>query len=370
MARETFTPVFEETESEINQRMLDRVPDTWRKEPGDFMYDAVVPASLEIKGLEMQLDETLKNGFALYAEGDYLDAKVSEVGLTRNAATPNKRRLRIDADAGVEIPAGYEISAVITDSEGDPIEYTTDVKTTFTASGLLIVDITAVEPGALGNLATGTEFILMPPIAGVRTITDLGTTTEGTDKEDDDSLYERYEFRVQNPDTGGNKNDYVTWAMEVDGVGAARSIPRWNGNGTVKVVIVNESLQPDSGTLAAAVQTYLDPGSTGLGDGKAPIGAVVTVVNATAKTITIAADVTLLPGYTMADVTTAFQQSLNDYLRNMIFTEKPILYNQVGGLLIRTPGVENYTGLTVNAGTADIPIGAEEVAVQGTITLT
>lgn len=369
MAREPFTPVFEEDEDTINQRMLDHVDDTWRKEPGDFMYDAIVPSGIEIQTLQMQLDEALKNSFALFAEGDYMDYKLSEVGLERNLSTYNQRRLQIEADAGVEIPAGYVVSAVITDDSGNPIEYTTDAAVSFTTSGALTVDLTAVEPGTQGNLATGTQFILMPPIAGVRVITDLGTTTSAVDDEDDEAAYSRYEFRVQNPDTGGNKFDYETWAMEVDGVGAAKCIPRWNGNGTVKVVIVDSQLQPDGGTLVKAVQDFLDPGSTGLGDGKAPLGAKVTVVSAAAKTINIAATVTLLPGYTKTEVTESFTALFMDYLRNMIFTEKPILYNQIGGLLIRTPGVEDYTGLTVNGAAADIPVGAEEVAVKGTIAL-
>ncbi|MGG0702968.1 baseplate J/gp47 family protein [Bacillus inaquosorum] len=369
MAREPFSPVFEEDESTINQRMLDRVADTWRKEPGDFMYDAIVPSGVEIQLLQMQMDETLKNAFAVYAEDIYLDNKLAEVGLDRQDATPNKRRLLIEADAGVEIPAGYTISAVITDENGNPVEFTTDVKTTFSSTGSQDVNITAVVPGSEANLATGTQFILMPPIAGVRLVTDQGTTTHGTDIEDDDSAYERYEFRVQNPDTGGNKFDYVSWANEVDGVGAAKCIPRWNGNGTVKVVIVDSQLRPDAGALVATVQEHLDPGSTGLGDGAAPIGAKVTVVSAAAKTINITATVTLLPGYTKTEVLTAFETEFLRYLENMIFTEKAILYNQIGGLLIRTPGVENYTALKVNGGTADIPVGAEEVAVKGTITL-
>jgi uncharacterized phage protein gp47/JayE len=369
MAREIFTPVFEEEESEINQRMVDRVADTWRTEPGDFMYDAIVPSGAEIKNLEVMLDETLKDSFALFAEDTALDNKLSEVGLERYPATPNKRRIQVTAAAGVVIPAGYTLSAVITDESGNPIEYTTDVQTTFEAAGSLMIDLTAVEPGTQGNLATGTEFILMPPIAGISTLTDQGTTLLGVDIEDDESAYGRYEFRVQNPDTGGNKFDYITWAKEVDGVGAAKSIPRWDGNGTVKVVIVDSQLLPDSGALVTAVQNYLDPGQTGLGDGRAPIGAKVTVISATSKVINIAATVTLLTGYTKAAVTASFQAALMTYLGAMIFTEKPILYNQIGGLLIRTEGVENYANLTINGGTVDIPIGAEEVATKGTITL-
>lgn len=369
MPREEFKPVFEEDESVITQRMIDRVPDTWRKDQGDFMYDAIAPAAGEIKLLQVSQDETLKSSFAVYAEGPDLDKKLGEIGLERNQATPNIRRLSITADAGVRIPAGHTVSAVIQDEDGNPLEFKTNAETIFNTEATLNVDITALIAGTQGNLATGTQFILIPPLPGVRSITDLGTLTAGADTESDEAAYARYEYKLHNPDTGGNKHDYVRWAKEVDGVGEAQTVPRWNGNGTVKVVIVGADLQPDSGPLAAAVQEYLDPNSAGLGEGKAPMGASVTVVSATAKAINVTATVTYAAGQIPDDVRTAFTAALNDYLKSLIFTQQPVIYNKIGSLLIGTPGVLNYSGLKVNGATADVPIGPEEVAVKGTITI-
>lgn len=368
MSREEFVPVFEEDESVILGRMIDSVPDTWRKEVGDFMHDAVAPAAPEIKQLQIGQDEVLKNAFAIYAEEEYLDKKLAEVGMTRHPATPNIRRLAITADAGVTIPAGYEISAVIQGDDGNPLEYTTNALLTFSAADTLNVDLTAVEAGTVGNLATGSQFILMPPLPGVSQIVDLGTLTMGVDIESDEDAYVRYEFKIQNPDTGGNKSDYVRWTTDLAGVGAAQCIPRWDGNGTVKVVFVGEDMQPDA-SLVTTVQNYLDPGSQGLGEGKAPLGAKVTVVTATAKNIDITATVTYSQAYAVADVKDAFNAALQSYLTNLIFTGTPVIYNKVGSLLIGTPGVDNYSGLTINGGTVDVTVGAEEVAVKGTITI-
>jgi len=369
MAKPTFTPVYEENESTIRDRMLGRISDDWRKEPGDFIYDAVAPSPLEVKQLQANQDEILRQSFAQFAEGEYLDYKLAEVGLTRGQATANRRTLSVQADAGVTIPAGHTLSTVVLDDEGNPLEYTVDEAVTFDTAGTLDVDITCKTTGTVGNIATGSQFILSPSIPGVRSISDQGTTVPGQDQESDESAWQRYDFKVKNPDTGGNKNDYVRWAGEVEGVGAAKCIPCWNGNGTVKVVIVDTEYQPASQVLVDEVQEYLDPGSTGLGDGKAPCGAQVTVVAATGLSIGITATVTYTTGYDPVEVKSTFENAVEDYLISLVFTDYDVSYNKIAALLTFTEGVSNFSNLTVNGGTADISIGPEEVAILGVTTI-
>jgi uncharacterized phage protein gp47/JayE len=369
MARPEFIPVFEESESTIKDRLLGRVSDEWRKEQGDFMYDAVVPAAEEIKQLQVNQDTIIKNGHPQYADGEDLDLLLAEVGLTRFAATPNKRAISVQADAGVTLAAGHTVTALLTDEEGNPIEYTIDASVNFAAAGTQAVNITAVSPGTVGNVATGSEFTLVPPVPGVRTLTDAGTTLLGTDTETDEAAYDRYDFKVKNPDTGGNKNDYKRWALEVTGVGDAKIVPRWNGNGSVKVILVDTDKAPAAAGIVTAAQNYLDPGQTGLGDGKAPCGALVTVVAATAVTINVTATVTYYSGADTAAVKADFTASLLEYLKEISFEDVPVVIAKVGSLLIGTYGVANYTGLTINGGTADIPLGSEQVPVLGAVTI-
>ena len=373
MVRPIFTPVFEEDESVIKDRIVGRISDTWRAEPGDFMHDAVVATPAEIKALQVSQDNLLKDMHAQYAEGDAMDLLLSEVGLSRFPATANRRTLQIMADAGVTIVEGHIIAALITDVDGNPIEYTVDAKTDFLASTTLGVNITAVVPGTEGNLATGSEFSLVPPISGVRLITDAGTYLQGAAEESDEAAYERYDFRVTNPDTGGNKNDYKRWAGEVVGVGKAKVLPRWNGNGTVKVLLVDTEMQPVSPAVEAAAQEYLDPGSRGLGEGKAPAGASVTAQAAPALVINVTATVTITEGSDPTAVEAAFEKNMTDYLKSLVFTEPqqlPVVYNRVGAMFFNTEGISNYSGLLINGGTADIEPGPEEVAVLGVVTFT
>lgn len=257
--RPTFNPVFEETEDAIRSRLVTRISDEWRKEPGDFMYDSVAPAAPEIKQLEANQDAVIKNSFALYAEGDKLDLKLAEIGLSRIQAVASKREIAVTADAGVVIPAGYTVSSIVLDTGGNPVELTADSSITFSSAGTQTLSITCKQAGVIGNLPTGTPFILVPPIPGIKTLSDGGITVLGTDTESDESAWSRYDFKVKHPDTGGNKNDYIRWVEPIDGVGKVKVIPRWAGNGTVKIILVDDNMDPVSPTVVDNVQEFLDP---------------------------------------------------------------------------------------------------------------
>lgn len=376
MAKE-FIPMFEESEDTIKNRELSRISDEWRKEPGDFIYDAVAPVATEIQLLQMNQDTILQNAFPQYAEGEFLDDHLESVGLSRIPASQSKRRLIIKADAGVVIPAGYIVSSVVLDDGGNPLQFTVDETAAFDIAGQIEVDITSVDTGTLTNLSEGSEFILLPPIPGIQSIIDGGITVPARDPESDEDALERYLFKVSNEDTGGNKNDYVRWVTQRTDVGAAKCIPRWAGNNTVKVVIVGTDFKPATPAVVKAVQNFLDPGSTGLGEGRAPMGAAVTVEAAAAVIINISATIVLRNGYTISQVQAAFEASVTNYLKDLVFTTDPetgnnypVAFNQIGALLITTAGVMNYSGLKLNNGTVDVPLSSTETPVLGTVSLT
>lgn len=368
MAKE-FTPRYEETEGTVRDRMLGRISDEWRKEPGDFIYDSVAPTPLEVVQLQVNQDSILKSAFAQYSEDEDLDEHLYHVGLTRMEATPNQRKLFIEADAGVIIPKDYTASVVILDMEGNPLEFTTDSTITFEVPGTKTVELTCLSLGSITNVPNGSEFILLPPIPGVRTITDGGTTIPARDRESNESALIRYEYRVQHPDTGGNKYDYSRWSSEVPGVGNTKVIPRWNGPLTVKVIVVDAEQKPATPELIADVQSYLDPGSQGLGEGKAPMGAQVTVAAATNFAVNIEANVTYIDGTDPATVKASFQASVTKYLRTLVFTGYAVSYNKVTALLGTRDDVINFTGLTINGVNTDLDVPSDGVATLGTVTI-
>lgn len=366
-----FKPIFEEEEGTIKERVVDSIPNDWRKEPGDFMHDAVAAAPLEIKQLQISQDFTLQNAFTLFASGQYLDYKVEEANLYRTPAAGAVGTLQVKAAAGVVIPAGLTASTVILDDDGNPITAKVDEEVTFSEAGTLDVAITTEGEGVDKNVPAGSSWVFQPAIAGVETISQDNALTGGRDLEDDETLRDRWKEKKQKPVRSGNKQNYASWALEVTGVGAAKVIPLWNGRGTVKVIIIDTEKKPATSTLVTDVQTYIDPNQDGQGDGQAPIGAIVTVESAAQLLIDVAATLTLTAGSTLTEATDAFNKDLDDYLSSLTFVDgAEVTYTKVGALLSTNDHVADYSELTINNGTTNVALAQNEIPVRGTTSLT
>lgn len=96
--------------------------------------------------------------------------------------------------------------------------------------------------------------------------------SEGYEAETDEAYYQRFLVRLQTPPTSGNQYHYLSWAMEAPGVGGVQVYPLDRGDNTVGVVLIDQFGKPASRELVEQVQTYIDPGSRGLGEGAAPSG--------------------------------------------------------------------------------------------------
>lgn len=184
----------------------------------------------------------------------------------------------------------------------------------------------------------------------------------GTDEETDAALCARLYEHLQKPATSGNTYHYERWAKEVNGVGDAKVTPLWNGPGTVKVLIVGPDKEPVSSEIVTACAAYIDA--------QRPIGATVTVSSAAGLSIEVSASVTLDGTTTAPAVESAFAERLGEYIRELAFRGYTLLYNRVAFFLLDIDGVVDYTSLSVNGGTGNVSIGAEQVPVLGEVSVT
>jgi len=172
------------------------------------------------------------------------------------------------------------------------------------------------------------------------------------------------------PITSGNIYHYKKWALEVTGVGNARVVSLWNGDNTVKVIIIDANSQPANSTLINAVQTHIDPSGNGRGQGQAPCGAYCTVVSATALNLAITANVVYLAGMTKADVDLAINTNIINYLKSIAFNQTYVSYAKIGDLILNTTGVTDYNNLLVNSSNANVAISDSQVAILTSETYT
>jgi uncharacterized phage protein gp47/JayE len=330
------------TYSMLLERMLERVPSDVDKREGSVIYDALAPAAAELAELYAQLDIQLALAFAETSSAEFLDRRAADFGVTRQAAVQAKRLGRFYGAGGgpMDVALGSRFAA-------DGIYFVAQ-----TRLGAGQYELVAEQPGTAGNEPYGT---LLPVdyIGGLARAELADIRIPGEAEESDEELRARYLYRVRNPSSGGNAADYRNWALEVSGVGGAKVYPLWNGAGSVKVVIVDSEKQPASLVLVLEVADYIEH--------VRPIGAEVTVVSATAKSIQVEATVTLAPGYALQAAADAFALAVELHFRSLAFAVNYVSLAQIGQLLLSVPGVLDYTSLLLNGGTANVALAAEEI---------
>lgn len=330
---------------------------------GTFTFDTLAANAKEFEKTYAEMDLMMDAAFLQKSWGKYLEYLAEELtGLSRREATQAVVVLTITGTAGSTVPKGSTFS---TESG---ISFTTNVATTIGADGTVDVKATSISTGSGSNVAAGTIMKIPVPIYGVSKVTNAAAAYNGYEEESDDDLRERALFAIRQPATSGNVYHYIEWATAVSGVGAVKVIPLANGNGTVKVIVVDANKDTPSDELLQAVRDNIAL--------NAPIGATVTVVAPTLTTINVALKVTGGTGNAAG-----IKSVLTKYFKGNVFgtdytkdtTEAvTISYAQVGRMILdnsATTGVTDYSSLTVNGGTDNITVKADNLPVIGTVTL-
>lgn len=345
---------------EIHNEILSEISNEYDKREGSFIYDVTMPPSQKLASLETSIEVVKEKLSIENLEGDELELRIKErTGVTRKKATYSIGQLSVNGNGTINKGDLFE-----TDSG---IRFEATETTQITTSGL--VDIKCLLDGPIGNVPANQINKIPITLAGINSVTNPNSTHDGFSAESDADLLQRYYEKIQTPATSGNRHHYKAWAKEVEGVGDARVFPLWNGDNTVKVVIINSDRQPASPELVDTVQNYIDPGITGLGDGTAPLGAFCTVTSANGLNINVSFSVTKEDGYTDPQIIDVISINLTDYYKEIALKENSVSYARIGSIILNSDGVADYTNLTVNDGTSNIVVNDQEVPILGGVTI-
>lgn len=331
----------------ILDRMLQRAKDdspgidTRQSSP---IYTAMAPTAVELQNAYIGLDWTLDQMFAGTATREYLIKRCAEWNITPHPAT--KAVLKGEFNKDIEIGSRFSLGT-LNYVAMDHIEegaYRMECETA----------------GAVGNRELGT----LVPIDYIEGLTKAELTElieDGSDEESTQALLERYLTKVQKPSTSGNRYDYYNWAMECEGVGAAKVFPLANGPGTVKVIVADANMSAAGAGLLQTVKNHIEE--------LRPIGADVTVASVVEKAVNVSADIRLQAGRNLGTVQEAFRISLAAYLRKEALDMSYASMAHIGNLLLGTDGIEDYSKLLLNGVSENVTLSDEEIAVVGTVTL-
>ncbi len=352
----------------IHARMLSKAPSDISTMEGDFFWSITRPVAEEEYKHRQLMMAFIKLVYLGTSYDGYLDLIGAAIGVIRKDATKTKDTIKIKGVSGTVIQNG-KIASTVSTEDNRSIEFQFLESKTIDDTAIVEIQVECTEAGTVGNVKANTITILTTPINGVQSIANDHDFISGTDVESNDDYKKRILEKMQKPETSANKAQYKNWAKEVPGVGDAKVFPLWNGNGTVKVVIINANKKAADSELVQKVKDYIDPEPEGKGEGQAPIGAVCTVVSAAEKAMNITASVVLASGYTLQQAQDNFNTVFEKYLNDLAFNDTYVSYAKVGGILLSAGGIVDYSNLTLNNGTANIPLNDEEIPVVGTVDL-
>ena len=301
--------------------------------------------------------------------GPYIDLVGSTYfNITRRPGTRARCSITLNGDAGTTLPAG----TVFLTRSGLEFLLVEDVTISQTGKGTGILE--AAETGAAYNVGEGEINRMYINAVGLSSYTN-GEAQGGTDTESDAALLARIRERREKPANGANGWQYRQWALSVAGVGDAKVVELSDGPGTVGVTIVDSSMAPASPEIVEAVQTELDENR--------PVGASVAVAAPGSVELDVSAVVVITAATTAQTVKETFSARLGDYIEEIIRAKYgtiyygpeedgpyTVIYNRILALLLTIDGVENAASLTINGGTDDVTIQADEVPALGTVEVT
>lgn len=338
-----------QTYENIKNRILEKFPNQLDKREGSYSNNLISPLVSEIAKVYMKMGDILNLGFVRTTFDDYLDRRVNEFGVYRKEGLKAIGTLKVEGKPNAKIKNGTILMY-------KDLKYVVLNDITLPSQDVIYVE--SLDVGEKYRLDINTELELETPNSDITKIYVSETFKNGVDRESDEALRDRFFKLVKNPATSGNKYHYEQWALEVAGVSRAKVYPLWNGNGTVKVLVVGDKNKPASQEVLQNVKEHIES--------EKPIGCTLTVVTPSILNVTISAKISIQDGYTLQEIENSFKSDLDEYLKN---ATDEIVYSKVYGLLVSSNGVADVKTLTINSSTNNITIQDDKIANIQTVSL-
>ena len=333
----------------IRQRILDKFPNLLDKREGSYSSNLISPTSVELAKAYINMGDILSLGFIETNFDSFLDRRVNELGVYRKQGKKAHGQVKVTGAEGTKIENGTIVSY-------NNLRYL--VLNDIVLPDTDVLEVEALEVGVIYNVIKGTNFELIETNSNIKSLITLNDFVGGIDVETDEELRKRFVKSMDNPSTSGNKAHYEEWALEVSGVERAIVTPLWNGNGTVKVMIIGNDNKAVSEDIINNCKLHIEENM--------PIGVSLTVVTPTSLNISIKATIELKEGYDIEDIKLDFEASLNEYLKGVT---NELTYSKVYGLLVNHSGVEDATSFTINDNNINISISEDKIINISEVTL-
>lgn len=343
----------EETYQVIKSRILSSMTNEIDKREGSFVNDMISPLSAEIAKNYIQLDALIDTFFLDNLEREELEKRAGDFGIIRKEAQYANGFIKIlgqdgsliDNNMVISTDDNLEYQIVIDDEDGCiTIE-----------NGYAYVYVVAKVPGTVYNIPANTNLYINPDITYINYCINEKDFRGGIDEETDEDLLNRLKDFLANPVTSGNEAYYRQKALEIPGINKVILVPRWDGPGTLKLIVFNDSDPVDKETLED-VKTYIEECRV--------VDANITVVTPTIINLNISCNVEIDNNYTIEETINVFKSNLDDYLDKC---KDKVIYHKVVSCLSSIDAVLDFSDFILNDGMVNVPFNDETRPAIGTI---
>jgi uncharacterized phage protein gp47/JayE len=369
----TLAEIVEAVQDELRARISDKLDLSERTVAGNLTQIFCEHLS--------QVEQVAAEAYASFdvdaASDDRLVALGLLIGVPRRGATKGLVTATVNLQASQTYAAGDLVAHVADEADNRWVNRDAVVSTT---AGNYSAVFEAETAGSQGVAPAGTLTVLAEPVAGWNTVTNALDATEGTDIEAIEDLRLRMQLAVS---SGGSRTRGAIRAklVQLEGVIAAEvfenTTSTTDGDGipphAIRAVVWDGSpAQADDDAIAQIIFDHKaegivsDGGESGVAQDDVLGPVTVAFERATNSVATIAVAIESAAGVAITDVEDAIIAAMPQLVG------EALVYNKIAAAVFKVPGVDDWTTLTINAGTADLPatVGTIYTATAASITVT
>ena len=307
----------------------------------------------QVWGLYVQTEWLVRQCFPQTAQGEHLDRHGQMRGVIRKPAACAVGAVTFSAGEPVKTPLTIPAGTVCMTAGLVRFETLADCtiaggRTTAEAA------VRAAEPGLSGNVPAGAITLMAVAPAGVAACVNGAPCTGGADREEDEALRARILDTFRRLPNGANAAYYEQEALSFEEVAGAAVIPRPRGVGTVDVVVAGRSGLPSAELLEKLTAHFRE---------RREIAVNVKVRAPGQVKLTLAVRITPKPGWDGQRVCRQVEEKLRGFFTGDRLG-KPVLRAQLGDLIYRCDGVENYS---IQSPAADVALERDQLPVLNSV---
>lgn len=340
-----------QTESEIRQRMLDKIDLDLYKGEGSDLYQLVTPLAMELASFYAWLEYFKEVIFGRKLDKNFV-LRAEAFGVFRKLGEKASGKLTLTVSEATTIPKGTRLV------KGDDLFYETTQDLVFSDKGTKTVLCEAESVGVEYNIEENQlKLVLdMPAITSIS----HAKFFNGINIESLEQLQERFFEKLRKPSSSGNIADYERWAKSIDGVVQVKVYTPDDSKGTVKIVASGEKGAKLGDEVVAELTKTIKE--------LAPIGAKPNVQTTLPKEINVT-----LRGFVTdsefdyEDIKKKVKAVIEAYFED-VEPDSTIYVNKIVGLVMGVDGVNDVSSVTINGGSGNIKLKQAEKGQLKTLT--